>query len=220
MTTRPHRIPQMVDAERKASDVLNDIRKSLDGISEDVESIRSITSGSAKKIEDVAQNIDLMGLPVAEGAEFGNYMGQREEECLQGTREDLLHKVKEWAVLPEGKSMFWLNGLAGTGKSTISRTVARNFQKQGLLGASFLFKRGEGDRGNAARFFPTIARQLLTGIPELRNAIQQMSAKVTMTFKLFYNNCHAPFAFDFSLPADLNCLSDWASGQLKTVTRI
>jgi hypothetical protein len=119
----------------------------------------------------VAQKIDLKELPVAEGAEFGTYMDQHEDECLPGTREDLLHKIEQWAILPEGKCMFWLNGLAGTGKSTISRTVASMFQKQRLLGASFFFKRGEGDRGNATRFFPTIARQLFTRVPELRGAI-------------------------------------------------
>lgn len=151
-----------------------DIRKFLDDVSRNVDIIHSTSSASAKKIEDVAQNIDLMKLPIAEGAEFGSYMDQHEEECLQGTREDLLNQVEEWATLPEGKCMFWLNGLAGTGKSTISRSVARNFQERGLLGASFFFKRGEGDRGKANRFFPTIARQLLTQIPELHDAILQV----------------------------------------------
>ena len=70
--------------------------------------------------------------------------------------------------------MFWLNGLAGTGKSIISRTIAKSFQKQGLLGASFFFKRGEGDRGNTARFFPTLTKQLSMKIPELRTAILQV----------------------------------------------
>jgi len=65
--------------------------------------------------------------------------------------------------------------MVGTGKSTISRTVAESFAENGLLGASFFFKRGEGDRGNAARVFPTIASQLVCKIPTLapyvRNAI-------------------------------------------------
>jgi hypothetical protein len=152
---------------------LADFTKSLSNLSGNVESIRSITAGSARKIEDIAQTVELKKLPVAEGAEFGTYMDQHEEECLPGTREDLLQKIEEWAVSPEGKCMFWLNGLAGTGKSTISRTVANMFQKRKLLGASFFFKRGEGDRGNATRFFPTIARQLFARVPELRAAILQ-----------------------------------------------
>jgi len=45
--------------------------------------------------------------------------------------------------------MFWLNGVSGTGKSTISRTVAQGFEREAVLGASSFFKRGERDRGNA-----------------------------------------------------------------------
>ena len=65
--------------------------------------------------------------------------------------------------------------MAGTGKSTISRTAAERFAKDGKLGASFFFKRGEGDRGHARLFFPTIAAQLARQLPQLaphiRNAI-------------------------------------------------
>jgi hypothetical protein len=149
------------------------MRTSLNTISGNVDNIHSVTTASAKKIEDVAQSIDLKELPIAEGAEFGTYMDQHEDECLLGTREDLLEKIEDWATLPEGKCIFWLNGLAGTGKSTISRTVAKRFQQRKLLGGSFFFKRGEGDRGNTARFFPTIARQLFNKVPELRPAILQ-----------------------------------------------
>ncbi len=55
--------------------------------------------------------------------------------------------------------------MAGTGKSTISRTVAQSFADKGVLGASFFFKRGERDRGDAARLFPTIASQLVVEEP-------------------------------------------------------
>jgi hypothetical protein len=57
--------------------------------------------------------------------------------------------------------------MAGTGKSTISRTVAQVFAAQGQLGASFFFKRGESERGNASRFFTTIAAQLLRRVPPI-----------------------------------------------------
>lgn len=57
--------------------------------------------------------------------------------------------------------------MAGTGKSTISRSVAQAFTDLNCLGASFFFKRGEADRGNATKLFPTIAKQLAIGIPGL-----------------------------------------------------
>ncbi|EXL39141.1 hypothetical protein FOCG_18245 [Fusarium oxysporum f. sp. radicis-lycopersici 26381] len=66
--------------------------------------------------------------------------------------------------------------MAGTGKSTISRTVARSRPKQGDHRASFFFKRGETDRGNLAKFVPTVARQLAWSTPGvatfIKNAVE------------------------------------------------
>lgn len=58
-----------------------------------------------------------------------------------------------------------MNGQAGTGKSTISRTAAQAFFDKRVLGASFFFKRGEGDRGRATLLFPTIVAQLVHQLP-------------------------------------------------------
>ena len=87
--------------------------------------------------------------------------------CLPDTRTELLHHIQGWANDKNSKPIFWLNGAAGTGKSTIARTIARTFTDQRQLGASFFFKRGEGERGNATRFFTTIATQLTLRLPEL-----------------------------------------------------
>ncbi|KAL4862057.1 hypothetical protein BDV12DRAFT_179329, partial [Aspergillus spectabilis] len=57
--------------------------------------------------------------------------------------------------------------MAGTGKSTIARTVARSFKADGILGASFFSKRGSGDRSSAAQLFPTIAKQLAAHVPQM-----------------------------------------------------
>jgi hypothetical protein len=72
-----------------------------------------------------------------------------------------------WAEDPQCRCIFWLNGMAGTGKSTISRTVAQSFADKEDLSASFFFKRGERDRSNAALLFTTIAAQLVAKDPAL-----------------------------------------------------
>ena len=72
---------------------------------------------------------------------------------------DLLHQLREWSK-DKDRCIFWLNGMAGTGKSTIARTVAQSFRSHNSLGASFFFSRGTGDLGNAARFVSSIAYQL------------------------------------------------------------
>jgi hypothetical protein len=63
--------------------------------------------------------------------------------------------------------------MAGTGKSTISRTVASRLKAEKSLAASFFFKRGEEDRGNAKRLFPTLAEQLVISIPQLIPGIRK-----------------------------------------------
>lgn len=115
----------------------------------------------------IDQKIDLARLPIATGAEFDSYIDEHEDECLPETRTELRRQIAEWAESPQGKCIFWLNGMAGTGKSTISRTVAKSFKSKGLLGATFFFKRGEGDRGSATRLFSTIVTQLMTCVPGL-----------------------------------------------------
>jgi hypothetical protein len=61
--------------------------------------------------------------------------------------------------------------LAGTGKSTIARTIARKYYKEERLGASFFFSRGGGDVSHAGKFFTSIALQLANNIPSLRHYI-------------------------------------------------
>lgn len=109
---------------------------------------------------------DLSKLESIAGAKHNSYEDRDQPQCLPGTRTEILDQITKWVDDPTGRSIFWLCGKAGTGKSTISRTVAYSLEERDRLGASFFFKRGEGDRGTAKRFFPTIVRQLLDKIPE------------------------------------------------------
>ncbi|KAF5624061.1 wd40 repeat protein [Fusarium sp. NRRL 25303] len=117
----------------------------------------------------ILQNVDdrttLSQLPAAEGASFDSHAEEHNPTCLPNTREELLREIDHWINDPKSKTIFWLNGKAGTGKSTISRTVARSRSKQGDLGASFFFKRGEVDRGNLSKFVSTVARRLAWSTP-------------------------------------------------------
>jgi hypothetical protein len=116
-------------------------------------------------------------LPIADGAEFDSYADQHEDFCLPGTRIELLSQISDWAESSDGKCIFWLNGMAGTGKSTIARTVAGSFKDKGQLGATFFFKRGEADRSNARYLISTITKQLVTKhqrlVPAVLKAIEK-----------------------------------------------
>ncbi|KAK0512560.1 hypothetical protein JMJ35_004577 [Cladonia borealis] len=100
-------------------------------------------------------------------ARFNAYQRQHDPRCLPDTRVDLLQKIYDWADGRDERSIFWLNGLAGTGKSTVARTVARKYYDQKRLGASFFFSRDGGDVGHAGKFVTSIAWQLASSVPSL-----------------------------------------------------
>jgi hypothetical protein len=110
-------------------------------------------------------------LPHAVNAPFNSYANQDSPSCFPNTRVDLLREIYKWADGQNGQCIFWLNGLAGTGKSTVARTVARTYFDNKRLGASFFFSRGGGDVGHAGKFCTTVAAQLANNVPTLRRQI-------------------------------------------------
>jgi hypothetical protein len=96
---------------------------------------------------------------------------QHDPICLPETRVDVRYQIKTWADGQDERCIFWLNGLAGTGKSTIARTIAREYYDQKRLGASFFFSKGGGDVSRASKFFTSIAVQLADKSPSLKRHI-------------------------------------------------
>ncbi|RJE24586.1 WD domain, G-beta repeat protein [Aspergillus sclerotialis] len=153
-------------------------RTEVEGVTKNLERYKSsfllsLQVDQTSLIVGIAQYIDLGKLEGVMEAVFESFADRDEVQCLQGTRTKLLQQIMEWAMSPSQKIIFWLQGMAGTGKSTISRTVAGSLKDTNHLGASFFFKRGEGDRGNAKKFFPTLTRQLMLRISGLQSGVQK-----------------------------------------------
>ena len=132
---------------------------------------------------NIDQKLALDRLPIAEGASFDSLAEEHNATCLPDTRVEVLDQISAWAHNPAAKAVFWLNGMAGTGKSTISRTIAQSFAGTGHLAATFFFKRGGGDRGSLAKFFTTVAADLVVRkpatAPHVKNALDADSSIVT-----------------------------------------
>ena len=99
----------------------------------------------------------------------GNTLG-----CLRGTRRDIFVQLEDWLENEQGQRVFWLNGLAGTGKSTIAQTFAEITFAEGKLGASFFCSRNFEDRSNLQAIFPTLAFQLAYRYPLFREELIQV----------------------------------------------
>lgn len=102
----------------------------------------------------------------------------------------------DWAVNPDQATprFFWLDGIAGIGKTTVACTIANLLQNSGLLGAQFCFSRlGKAELRDPALVFPTIAYQLARFDPEF-------SSRIT---KALVEDPQAPFR---ALKQQLQCL--------------
>jgi len=88
------------------------------------------------------------------------YRSGNRQGCLRGTRTDVLLQLERWMGDEQDHRVFWLNGLAGTGKSTIAQTFAEISFAAGKLGASFFCSRNFEGRSNLQAILPTLAFQL------------------------------------------------------------
>ncbi|KAJ4183007.1 hypothetical protein NW767_013687 [Fusarium falciforme] len=159
----------------EVASIIQDMERNRNNISAalviDNTALQVETHSTVQKISSNVQHInrilDMSKIPVAKGAAFDSHTNEHDPKCLPNTRVELRQTITAWAEDTHSDTIFWLNGMAGTGKSTISRTIAHSFAQKKMLGASFFFKRGERDRGSASRLFTTIPAQLINRLPEI-----------------------------------------------------
>ncbi|KAG9910792.1 hypothetical protein KCU98_g2374, partial [Aureobasidium melanogenum] len=113
-------------------------------------------------------------LPFAEQAPFDSHTKQDHPLYLEDTRTEVLKEMRAWTYAADESCISWLDGAAGTGKSTIARTVARDFHERKELGASFFFFfRGGGGAAHAGKFLASIVRQLTIHWPALKRHVSE-----------------------------------------------
>ena len=108
----------------------------------------------------------LDALPYSPNAAFNSW--GKDHDCLPGTRRAVLDDIRTWIDGEDKQHIFWLTGWAGTGKSTIARTVAREYYDKDRVVMSYFFSRGGGDTGTATKLVATIAKQLAHKSPKFK----------------------------------------------------
>ncbi|RYN15556.1 hypothetical protein AA0115_g12998 [Alternaria tenuissima] len=103
-------------------------------------------------------------------APFNAFQRQHDPTCLPDTRVDLLREIHDWADGDDSPSIFWLSGLAGTGKTTIAHTVAAHYHAKGRLAASFFFSRAGGDLASS---IPASKRKICDAIQKYSDIASQ-----------------------------------------------
>src|ERR1700712_2417212 len=93
-------------------------------------------------------------------------------ECLDGTRIKILEFIGEWLKSPlSNRRILCVKGVAGSGKSTISTTVARALNQS--LGAFIFFDRNDPNNNDPAKVIRTLAFQLAQYHPLIKSAISE-----------------------------------------------
>ncbi|WEW56389.1 hypothetical protein PRK78_001832 [Emydomyces testavorans] len=162
---------------------MREIENNVEKLQEQMSTSLSLMSKVRDDTKAIKHAHLLDSLPFASGAEFDSYEDQHKSMCLEGTQVKTLHRIQAWAESPGKENIYWLKGMAGTGKSTISRTFAaacrdRKSLVDGTpmpnnicLGASFFFDQTKPHRNSFRRLFTTISRQLAETSPEIRDEI-------------------------------------------------
>ncbi|KAH7098476.1 hypothetical protein BKA62DRAFT_810911 [Auriculariales sp. MPI-PUGE-AT-0066] len=89
-----------------------------------------------------------------------HYAATSARPCADGTRVELLTTILEWASATFGPRIYWLAGLAGTGKTTIAQSMCKQSEQAGANVLSFFISRGDGARNRAGQIVTTLSYQL------------------------------------------------------------
>jgi hypothetical protein len=118
---------------------------------------------SIARSTDIQQNEYLSDiLKRAPQAQYNTGPVSLRRRCTEHTREQILNDLMEWAQDDNGAKVYWLCGMAGTGKTTITYSFCERLKAEdpSLLGASFFCSRTLEETQDIRAVFPTIACQL------------------------------------------------------------
>jgi energy-coupling factor transporter ATP-binding protein EcfA2 len=133
--------------------------------------------------------------------------------CLPKTRSDAVKFITEWMSNDSGdrKKVLWLYGMAGSGKSTLSTTIAELVRNLQRLGGFFFFNRDVPER-NAATLIRTLAYQLAQFDTQIASAMSSIVESNT-------NIAAMPLDFQFANLLSDNAMTDvkWSRGTILLV---
>ncbi|CAE6439915.1 unnamed protein product, partial [Rhizoctonia solani] len=95
----------------------------------------------------------------------------KRRECTPGTRVDVLANLLGWAANNSMDAVYWLNGMAGTGKTTIACSICQELAYKGELAASFFCSRLRQECRDVNLIIPSIAYQIARFSPPFQAAL-------------------------------------------------
>jgi hypothetical protein len=106
---------------------------------------------------------------VAKDVQYDKHPPSLRRPCTEGTRKQIIDKMMDWARDDKAPNIYWLCGMAGTGKTTIAYSFCERLKAEGLLGASYFCSRTIDESRNIRAVIPAIAYQLASHSATLRS---------------------------------------------------
>ncbi|KLO12430.1 hypothetical protein SCHPADRAFT_998163 [Schizopora paradoxa] len=136
----------------------------------------------AEKEEEARINGIIDCMPVANLARHDAQRTKKSRvvSCSVGTRVNVIQEIQDWVMATERddeRHVFWLNGLAGTGKSTVAKSVAEWALQEKILGANFFFSRDIAELSKPSLVFPTISFELSRFDAQFKRALYDVLAE-------------------------------------------
>ncbi|KAF8888139.1 hypothetical protein CPB84DRAFT_1945395 [Gymnopilus junonius] len=131
--------------------------------------------------------------------------------CHPKTRLKVLEDISKWVdgTNDHHKSVMWVNGGAGVGKSAIAQTIAERLAEDGRLLASYFFSRTDPSRNNINNLVASIAYQGILYVPQIKEHIINAVEQNPLVFRL---SLEAQFTSLITIPfRDLNRLEPISS---------
>lgn len=97
--------------------------------------------------------------------------------CTPGTRIEVLAQAHIWVHDRAAGPVYWLNGMAGTGKTTIAYSLCAELEATHALGASFFCSRLLPECRDVNQIVPSIAYQLAQFSRPFRSALSRVLEK-------------------------------------------
>ncbi|KAJ1305786.1 hypothetical protein OPQ81_010516 [Rhizoctonia solani] len=128
------------------------------------------------KMEEEQSKARIGRLPSSPSAWYDSNAGAElnRRECTPGTRVIVLEKILEWTRKKHEGGVYWLNGMAGTGKTTIAYSVCKRLDAENKLAASFFCSRLRDECRNVNLIIPSIAYQLAHFSPPFQHALSSI----------------------------------------------
>jgi hypothetical protein len=96
--------------------------------------------------------------------------------CHDGTRVELLKDIEKW-LSPQpfnAERIFWVTGIPGSGKSTLSATIVDNLCENGTpVSAQYFISRNIPETTDPNKIIPTIAQQLAISSPTAARVLEK-----------------------------------------------